>query len=137
MLEVKDRYFGRGKRKSSVARALIKKSNSNQDKIIVNGIDMNSYWEKHYRPIVLLPMQVMRKVEEDSFFECHIIAKSGGKSGQAGATQLAISKALLSYNEGLRSELRTHKLLTTDSRRVEPKRYGHTKSRAKQAFNKR
>lgn len=68
-----------------------------------------------------------------------VVAKvaGGGKSGQAGALKLGISRALLKYNEDFRKILRSAGFLTRDPRKVERKKYGRVKARKRFQFSKR
>ena len=61
----------------------------------------------------------------------------GGMTGQAGAMVHGISKAILLYDENLKSTLKKEKLTTRDSRSVERKKYGHRKARISFQFSKR
>jgi small subunit ribosomal protein S9 len=64
-------------------------------------------------------------------------ALGGGKSGQAGAMRLGVARALVVYNEELRSSLRIADLMTRDPRMVERKKYGRKKARKRFQFSKR
>lgn len=70
-------------------------------------------------------------------FDARINVRGGGFSGQVGAIQLAISRALLRENEELRSLLKKFDLLTRDPRMVERKKYGQPKARKRFQFSKR
>jgi small subunit ribosomal protein S9 len=63
--------------------------------------------------------------------------KGGGGSGQAGAIRHGLSRALLSYDENLRSALREKGFLTRDARKVERKKVGLKKARKATQFSKR
>ena len=53
----------------------------------------------------------------------------GGLTGQAGAlVHMVFQRALLQFDENLKSTLKKEKLTTRDSRSVERKKYGHSKS---------
>ena len=60
----------------------------------------------------------------------------GGLTGQVGALVHGISKALLQFDENLKSTLKKEKLTTRDSRAVERKKYGHRKARRSFQFSK-
>jgi small subunit ribosomal protein S9 len=55
----------------------------------------------------------------------------------AGAIQLGVARALLESDDKLRSQLKTHGLLTRDAREVERKKYGQPGARKKFQFSKR
>jgi small subunit ribosomal protein S9 len=66
---------------------------------------------------------------------CH--ASGGGKSGQAGAVRLAVSRALLALNPAFHDVLRSGGFLTRDPRAVERKKYGRPKARKRFQYSKR
>jgi small subunit ribosomal protein S9 len=121
-----------GRRKTSVAQVRIIPGNGN---IIVNKIDFFDYFPMEVnRKDALKPLEVTQSVGK---FD--IIAKvhGGGKSGQTGAMQLALARALVNFNEELKSSLRGAGLLTRDPRMVERKKYGLKKARKRFQFSKR
>jgi len=121
-----------GRRKTSVAQVRIIPGNGN---IIVNKIDFFDYFPLEVnRKDALKPLEVTQSVGK---FD--IIAKvhGGGKSGQTGAMQLALARALVNFNEELKSLLRGAGLLTRDPRMVERKKYGLKKARKRFQFSKR
>jgi small subunit ribosomal protein S9 len=61
----------------------------------------------------------------------------GGFTGQIGAIQLAISRALMRENPEFKAALKAKNLLTRDPRMVERKKYGQPKARKKFQFSKR
>jgi small subunit ribosomal protein S9 len=63
--------------------------------------------------------------------------KGGGISGQAGAIQLGIARALLQIDPGSRKQLKLEQFLTRDPRMKERKKYGLAKRRKRFQFSKR
>ena len=63
--------------------------------------------------------------------------EGGGVMGQAGALRHGIARALVASDEGLRSVLRQHGLLTRDSRIKERKKYGLKRARKAPQYTKR
>jgi small subunit ribosomal protein S9 len=61
----------------------------------------------------------------------------GGKSGQAGAIRLGVSKALEISDPDLRGVLKRAGFLRRDARRKERKKYGTKGARASFQFSKR
>jgi small subunit ribosomal protein S9 len=61
----------------------------------------------------------------------------GGSTGQAGAIQLAVARALVTADEAHRAALKSEGLLTRDPRMVERKKYGRPKARKRFQFSKR
>ncbi len=125
-------FHGVGRRKSSVARAWLKDGKGD---ILVNGMSYESYFDtKITRDTVVLPGEISGK---GSSVNLNVNVNGGGKAGQAGAVQLAISRALLSFDSELRPKLREYNLLTVDSRLKERKKYGQKAARRKFQFVKR
>ena len=71
--------------------------------------------------------------------ELDVFAKveGGGFTGQAGAIQHGIARALLRYDPTLRLALKKEGLLTRDARMKERKKYGQRGARARYQFSKR
>jgi small subunit ribosomal protein S9 len=61
----------------------------------------------------------------------------GGTTGQAGAIRHGIARALVQFDENLRSPLRRAGFLTRDAREVERKKVGLHKARKRPQFSKR
>lgn len=121
-----------GRRKTSVAQVRIMPGTGN---ITVNKIDFFDYFPLDVnRKDALKPLEVTQNVGK---FDIFAKVQGGGKSGQTGAMQLALSRALVNYNEELKSALRGAGLLTRDPRMVERKKYGLKKARKRFQFSKR
>ena len=85
-------------------------------------------------------MQIVRPFElinQATEFDVKCSVKGGGPTGQAGAMVHGISKALVLFDEKLKSTLKTEKLTTRDSRSVERKKPGRKKARRSFQFSKR
>jgi small subunit ribosomal protein S9 len=123
-----------GRRKCSVARVYLKKGGSG--KITVNKRDYKAYF-----PTSILQYKITQpfEVTEQDFsqLDININVHGGGINGQAEAIRLAISKVLVSEDEEIRPQLRTHGLLTRDPRMVERKKFGRKKARRRFQFSKR
>ncbi len=125
-------YQGTGRRKSSVARVYLIPGKGT---ITVNGRPYEEYLSRKSLAILTRkPLEILDAVEE---YDIKANVYGGGLSGQAGAIQLGISRALLQVNEDYRRTLRQHGLLTRDSRRVERKKYGQPGARKRFQFSKR
>ncbi len=121
-----------GKRKTAIGKVRISLGTG---KRIVNNLSMKEYFE---RDILLQTIeQPLKLVELAEKFDVKAQVKGGGKSAQADALKLAVSKALLEYDEALRGTLKKEGFLTRDSRIVERKIVGHPKARKKPQFSKR
>ena len=85
-------------------------------------------------------MQIVRPFElinQATNFDVRCSVKGGGPTGQAGAMVHGIAKALVLFDESLKSTLKTEKLVTRDSRAVERKKPGRRKARRSFQFSKR
>jgi small subunit ribosomal protein S9 len=121
-----------GRRKEAVTRVFLSKGDG---KITVNGKDYKTYF-----PLVYLQNQVeapLKVVELTDKFDILVNATGGGVKGQAEATKLAISRALLEVNAEYRPVLKAAGLLKRDPRSVERKKPGKKKARRSFQFSKR
>ena len=125
-------YYGTGRRKSSSARVFMTKGSG---EIVINKLPLEEYFGRETAHMILKQPSVT--TETDKQFDFMVTVKGGGDSGQAGAIRLGIARALLSYNEELRSPLRKAGFLTRDSRKVERKKVGLRKARRATQFSKR
>ena len=125
-------HYGTGRRKRSDARVFIKRG---KGKIQVNKKSLDEFFDRETaRMIVKQPLE-----QTDLLDKIDVVAtvKGGGGSGQAGAIRHGLSRALLSYDDNLRSALRERGFLTRDARRVERKKVGLKKARKATQFSKR
>jgi small subunit ribosomal protein S9 len=128
-----DFHYGTGRRKSSTARVFMR---AGTGEIIVNGRKVDDYFGRETSRMVLRQPLVVTEME--GRFDFIITVKGGGPSGQAGAIRHGIARALVSYDDaGLRAPLRSLKLLTRDSRKVERKKVGLHGARRATQFSKR
>ena len=125
-------HYGTGRRKTSTARVFIKKGKGN---IIVNKKPIDQFFDRETaRMIVRQPLEHTELIGK---IDVTATVKGGGGSGQAGAIRHGLSRALLSYDENLRSALREKGFLTRDARKVERKKVGLKKARKATQFSKR
>ena len=125
-------YASTGKRKSAIARVRIK---SGTGKIIVNGKDAPEYF---CRPTsIRLIEQPFELTETAGQFDVFANIIGGGLSGQAGALQHGITRALITMNPELKPVLKHAGLVTRDSRVKERKKYGLAGARRAYQFSKR
>ena len=131
-LDFKDGKYATGRRKRSIAKVWVKKGSGN---IFVNGLKMNEYFKRPVHQIIVTrPLEVSKSMNS---YDVKCSVKGGGLSGQAGAIIHGLSRALVSYDQGLKKDLKKEKLTTRDSRVVERKKYGHRKARRSFQFSKR
>ncbi|MBW1973668.1 MAG: 30S ribosomal protein S9 [Deltaproteobacteria bacterium] len=126
------RYYGTGKRKTSVARVWIQEGEGN---FLINKRTLEDYFPLEFsRKLIMQPFQVVDAVNK---FDVMVNVKGGGISGQAGAIRHGIARALLEYNPELREQLKKAGLLTRDPRIKERKKYGQRGARARFQYSKR
>lgn len=126
------RYYGTGRRKTSVARVYIFPGSG---KITINKKDMNDYFcEETLKFIVNQPLKL---TENDSKLDVSVNVSGGGYTGQAGAIRHGISRALLQLDVDYKPMLRHAGFLTRDPRMKERKKYGLKAARRAPQFSKR
>ncbi|WP_025755300.1 30S ribosomal protein S9 [Mycoplasmopsis cricetuli] len=132
---VKDKellYRGLGRRKSSVARVIIKPGNGD---FVINKrnareyLTSDIYLQDANQPFVL--------TETMGQFDVSVNVAGGGLSGQAGAIRLGIARALLAASDDYRPVLKKFGMLTRDARAKERKKPGLRKARRARQFSKR
>jgi small subunit ribosomal protein S9 len=154
MVEALNLGYGTGRRKEAVARVFLR---SGTGKVTVNGKTPDQYFPSEtLRMMIHEPLELLGVSNR---FDFYVTASGGGVSGQAGAVQLGIARALVDYDEKLnppvvveddregssaaatsyRRVLRAAGLglLTRDPRTVERKKPGLHKARKKPQYSKR
>ncbi|MFT5033962.1 MAG: small subunit ribosomal protein S9 [Bacteroidia bacterium] len=125
-------YYGTGRRKTSTARVFL---TSGSGAITVNARTLDQYFGREVaRMIVRQPLELVELVDK---FDIKVTVAGGGSFGQAGAIRHGITRALMEYDENLRSPLRKAGYVTRDARAVERKKVGLRKARKKPQFSKR
>lgn len=125
-------YYGTGRRKTSTARVFLR---SGEGRILINNRPLDDYFGREVaQMIVRQPLEV---VDMDGKFDINVTVAGGGSFGQAGAIRHGLSRALIEYDEALRSPLRQAGYVTRDARAVERKKIGLRKARKKPQFSKR
>jgi small subunit ribosomal protein S9 len=84
--------------------------------------------------IVRQPLVLTERVAN---FDIMVNVNGGGETGQAGAVRHGITRALIEYDSGLKSELKKAGFVTRDAREVERKKVGFHKARRRKQFSKR
>jgi len=124
--------YGTGRRKTSTARVFIRPGSGD---ITVNGKTLDNFFgRKTARMIVRQPLEV---ADAENKFDVTVTVRGGGTTGQAGAIRHGLTRALIQYNEELRSPLRVAGFVTRDAREVERKKVGLRKARRATQFSKR
>ncbi len=126
------RYYGTGRRKSSVARVYLMPGTG---KVTINKRTMDDYFGlETLKVIVRQPLVATDTVDK---FDVLVNVKGGGYTGQAGAIRHGIARALLEADVDYRPVLKSNGYLTRDSRMKERKKYGLKAARRAPQFSKR
>ena len=131
-LDFKDSKYATGRRKTSIAKVWLKKGSG---KIYVNGKLFSDYFvSENHKMQITRPFDI---INQPTAYDVKCSVSGGGHTGQAGAMVHGISKALVLFDENLKTTLKTHNLTTRDSRAVERKKPGRRKARRSFQFSKR
>ncbi|MBR4394869.1 MAG: 30S ribosomal protein S9 [Eubacteriaceae bacterium] len=127
-----DQVMATGRRKTSVARVIVKAGNG---AFKINGKTIEDY----------LPTEILRLVARQPLtltgtttkYDVVVNVFGGGLAGQAGAIRHGVARALVLADGDLKKEIKKAGLLTRDARMVERKKYGLKKARRAPQFSKR
>ncbi|MQA09623.1 MAG: 30S ribosomal protein S9 [Pseudonocardiaceae bacterium] len=101
----------------------------------LNGKSLEDYFpNKVHQQLVREPLVTVEKPES---FDVFANLTGGGTTGQAGALQLAIARALVELDSDDRPALKKAGFLTRDARAKERKKYGLKKARKAPQYSKR
>ena len=124
--------YGTGRRKTSTARVYLKPGTG---KITINNRTIEQFFGRETgRMIVRQPLELTQMVTR---FDVDATVAGGGITGQAGAIRHGITRALIEFDETLRSPLRVAGFVTRDAREVERKKVGLRKARKRPQYSKR
>jgi small subunit ribosomal protein S9 len=127
-----EQFYGTGRRKTSTARVYLTPGTGD---IKVNDRPLDVFFgRKTAQMIVRQPLDVTNMAER---FDINVTVKGGGTTGQAGAIRHGLTRALMQYDESLRSSLRKAGFVTRDAREVERKKVGLRKARRATQYSKR
>ena len=127
-----NRYYGTGRRKSSVARVYLVPG---PGKITINKRDIDEYLGLETLKVVV--RQPLVATDSTDKFDVLVNVKGGGFTGQAGAIRHGIARALLQVDPDFRPILKSAGYLTRDPRMKERKKYGLKAARRAPQFSKR
>jgi small subunit ribosomal protein S9 len=126
------RYTATGKRKTAVARVILKPGTGNY---VINGRTLDVYFP---RPALQRTIRTaLETVGLEEKIDVIATMHGGGVAAQAGALRHGISRALVDADPNLRSELKRRGFLTRDARVKERKKAGLKKARKRPQFSKR
>jgi len=124
--------YGTGRRKSSAARVFLRPG---KGQITVNDKSLDEFFGRETsRMIVRQPLDIVKMHDK---FDILVTVEGGGITGQAGAIRLGLARALVEYDDTLKSPLRKAGFLTRDAREVERKKVGLHKARRATQYSKR
>ena len=119
MAKNSNRFYGTGRRKSSIARVYLVPGSGN---ITINKRSIDEYFGlETLKLIVRQPLVATETVDK---FDVLVNVHGGGTTGQAGAIRHGISRALLEVDADYRPVLKKAGFLTRDPRMKERKKYG-------------
>ena len=125
-------YRGTGKRKTSVARVILRPGDGSW---WINGRGLEEYFPRTvHRSMALAPLKV---AGAEGTYDVRVRVQGGGPSGQAGAVRHGVARALVEADPELRVPLKREGFLARDSRIVERKKAGLHKARKAPQFSKR
>ena len=124
--------YGTGRRKSSTARVFLRNGSG---AIIVNDKPLDQFFGRETARMIVRQPLVLTEMSDK--FDIKVTVAGGGTTGQAGAIRLGIARALVEYDESLKTPLRRAGFMTRDAREVERKKVGLHKARRATQFSKR
>jgi small subunit ribosomal protein S9 len=125
-------YYGTGRRKNAVARVRIM---TGDGAIVVNNKPPLEYFGR--RMLEMVVVEQLKLTESQKRFNISAKVDGGGMSGQAGAVQHGIARALVAADDAMRPVLKKHGMLTRDPRMKERKKYGLKRARKAPQYTKR
>ncbi len=125
-------YGGTGRRKTSIARVILKPG---KGAININKQPLNKYFPSETMKMIV--KQPLDSVAVTGKYDVTVKVHGGGISGQAGAIRHGIARALVLLNPDFREKLKKDGLMTRDPRAKERKKYGQKGARKRFQFSKR
>lgn len=134
-LEGRTYYEGIGRRKRSSARVRIYPGEEAKGVFVVNGKEVTEYFPRFgdYQTLV----GPLEDTELKGKIDVSVLISGGGVTGQTSAVRLGLARALVKYDENLRSPLRNGGHLTRDPRIKERKKPGLKRARKAPTYTKR
>ena len=130
--KAKAKFYGTGRRKSSIARVYLVPGSGN---ITINKRSLDEYFG--LETLKLIVRQPLVATETLDKYDVLVNVHGGGTTGQAGAVRHGISRALLQVDAEYRPTLKKAGFLTRDPRMKERKKYGLKGARRAPQFSKR
>ncbi len=127
-------YEAVGRRKTATARVRLYLAGETAE-IVVNGKQMADFFPRIQDQNALL--DPLRAVDSEGRFNVSVLVKGGGITGQAGAAQQGLARALSVFDENLRPPLKKRGYLERDARAKERKKPGLKRARKAPQYTKR
>lgn len=126
-------YQSIGRRKTAIAQVRLFPVGSG--KVTINNKDIKDYFDSEQMcQVALLPLREVGKLDN---VDITVRAVGGGKNGQVDAMKMGIARALVKYDESLKSVIKANGFLTRDARKKERKKFGHRGARRSTQWRKR
>ncbi|MGH7962477.1 MAG: 30S ribosomal protein S9 [Candidatus Binatia bacterium] len=132
MAERKIVHWGKGKRKTAVARVRLSAGEGTYE---VNDQPLAAYFGRETAQMIV--QQPFAATQTQGQYDVIANVQGGGKSAQASAVRHGITHALLHINPEFRPVLKKAGFITRDPREVERKKYGKHKARKRPQYSKR
>lgn len=131
MPAVKEQFAATGRRKTSIARVILRPG---KGQFTVNGKPVEKFFPEQKLAVVRSPLETVSALGK---YDVLANLTGGGITGQAEALRHGIARALLKVDTEMRHSLKVAGFLTRDPRMVERKKYGRKKARRRFQFSKR
>ena len=112
-LKKKEYYYGLGRRKEAISKVRLY---IGKGEFTINGKKIEEIFSAYLIQRLIQPLKL---TGTENKFDISVVSSSGGKTGQAEATRLGISRALIEFNPELRTTLKKAGFLTRDPREKE------------------
>ena len=132
MAKNSSKFYGTGRRKSSIARVYLLSGKGN---ITINKKRIDEYFGLETLKVIV--RQPLALLKADDRYDVVVTVRGGGFSGQAGAIRHGIARALCKADIENRPALKKAGFLTRDARMKERKKYGLKAARRAPQFSKR
>ena len=113
------KYYGTGRRKSSIARVYLVPGNGN---VTINKRSIDEYFGLETLKVIV--RQPLTATDTADKFDVLVNVKGGGYTGQAGAIRHGIARALLEADADFRPHQNKAGFLTREPRLKERQKYG-------------
>jgi len=130
-LKKKEYYYGLGRRKEAISKVRLY---IGKGEFTINGKKIEEIFSAYLIQRLIQPLKL---TGTENKFDISVVSSSGGKTGQAEATRLGISRALIEFNPELRTTLKKAGFLTREPKEKERKKYGLKRARKAPQFAKR